>query len=81
FIEQGDFSGNRRSDFILCGASVDGEVSVSGSVDTEGNKSAEVEIEMSSKDGTVSGSVSGSMSQDGSGHTEGKVEGEVIIRF
>lgn len=73
--------GKFHADVVLCGEKVDGEVSIRGSSDTDGNKSAEVEVEVSSKDGNVSGSVSGSVNQDTNGHTEGRVEGEVTIRF
>jgi len=66
---------------ITCGEKVDGEVSVSGSVDTEGNKSAEMEVEVSSKDGTISGSASGSISQDKDGNTSGEVRVGGTIRF
>lgn len=72
---------NREIEVTLCGDSVDGEVSVRGGADSEGNKSGEVEVKVESKDGTVSGSVSGGISQDKDGNTTGKVEGEVTVRF
>ncbi len=72
---------NFHTDVILCGDKVDGEVSISGSADTEGNKSAEVEVDISSKDGTISGSASGSVSQDKDGNTSGEVRVGGTISF
>ena len=69
------------AEIITCGETVDGEVSARGSIDTEGNKDVEVEIEVSSKDGNISGSVSGGITQDKGGHTEGRVEVEGIWYF
>ncbi|GEM_PF-4213368 len=72
---------NVQAHIILCGEKVDGAVSVSGSADTQGNKSVEAEVQVSSKDGNVSASVSGSVSQDKDGHTEGKVEFKTTTHF
>jgi len=66
---------------ITCGEKVDGEVSVRGSADSEGNKNAEVEVEISSKDRNISGSVSGSINQDRDERAQGKVEVEFTYRF
>lgn len=72
---------NFHTDVILCGEKVEGEVSISENADTEGNKSAEVELDISSKNGPISGSVSGSVSQDKDGNNEGKVEAGFKAKF
>jgi hypothetical protein len=81
FATQNCPSTDQEIDFFLCGEKVDGEVSASVKADTEGNKSAEVEVKVSNKDGTVSGSASGSMSQDKDGNTKGEVKAGVKASF
>lgn len=76
-IHSADFKPELR----LCGENIDHEVSARGSIDTEGNRSVEIEYEASSKDGDISGSVSGSVSQDSDGNVGGKVEVETSWSF
>lgn len=71
----------KKIEALFAGAKTDGEVSISGSADTEGNKSAEVEVDISNKGGTISGSVSGSISQDKGGNTSGKAEVKGTMHF
>ena len=70
-----------HTDVMLCGENIDGQLSVSASADTEGNKDAGVEFKVSHKEGNFSASVSGSVSQDQEGHSNGKIEIELIRRF
>lgn len=70
-----------QANTILCGKKVDGQVAISGSADTKGNKSAGVEVGIKSKDDKVSGSVSGTISQDEKGGKKGEAKLGVTVNF
>jgi hypothetical protein len=80
-----DFSSaswNGRSVSIVpCGERCNGEATLHAMIDTDENKTVEVEVEVESKDGRFSGSISGEVSQDHDGKTTGKVETEWSVKF
>ena len=71
----------RSVSIVPCGGRCNGEASLHAMIDTDDNKSVEVEIEVESKDGRFSASISGEVSQDHDGETTGKVETEWSITF
>ena len=56
------------------GENVDGSVSASAGINTDGSQHVGVDVEVSTKDGNLSGSVSGEVSRDSEGHTSADVE-------
>ncbi|MCB1116273.1 MAG: hypothetical protein KDK71_07380 [Chlamydiia bacterium] len=72
---------HRNIHAVVFGENVDTEISVKGSVDSDGNKSAGVDVDVSTKDGGVSVSASGSVSKDSDGHVSSEAQGKVTINF
>ena len=66
---------------ILCGERCNGEATLHAMVDTDENKSVDIEVEVESESGRFSGSFSGGVSQDRDGNTSGKVEVDGSIKF
>ena len=66
---------------VLCGEKCNGEATLHAMVDTDDNKSVDLEVEVESESGRFSGSVSGGVSQDRDGNTSGKVEIDGSIKF
>lgn len=66
---------------VLCGERCNGEATLHAMVDTDDNKSVDLEVEVESESGRFSGPVSGGVSQDRDGNTTGKVEADWSVKF
>ena len=74
---QGDLVGR----VVLCGERCHGEFSADFSIDTDNNKSAELEVEIERNDGRASGYVSGEVDQDKDGNTKAEMKVGGTITF
>lgn len=66
---------------VLCGERCNGEATLHAMVDTDDNKSIDLEVEVESENGRFLGSISGEVSQDKDGNTTGKVETDWSFKF